>query len=88
MHSLSIKQLVLISILLCHGASACIAQDKSKLPPSKNFDLAGWNLSIPTDSDGNGKSDTIDETKLSRGYQNKEYFFTGSDGGTGLQGSH
>ena len=82
MQSVLSKTLVLIAVLLCcFGTSRCTAQDKSKLPPSKNFDLSGWNLSIPTDRDGNGKSDTIDEAHLSQGYQNSEYFYTGSDGG-------
>ena len=53
----------------------------AKNPPSKNFDLSGWKLSIPTDANGDGKADSIDEAQLSQGYQNDEYFFTGPDGG-------
>ena len=82
MQSVSLKTSVLIAILFCcYGTATSIAQLSDKQPPSKHFDLAGWNLSIPTDSDGNGKADTIDEAQLSHGYQNDEYFFTGPDGG-------
>ena len=73
---------VIAILLCCCGADTCLAQNKNtENPPSSNFDLSGWKLSIPTDSDGNGKSDDIDEAKLSHGFQHDEYFFTGSDGG-------
>ena len=52
----------------------------SELPPGKNFDLLGWNISVPTDTDRNGKSDTIKERELSAGYES-EFFYTGDDGG-------
>ncbi|MEM1380893.1 MAG: polysaccharide lyase family 7 protein [Pseudomonadota bacterium] len=51
------------------------------VPPANNFDLLGWNLSIPTDTDNNGKSDTISERELADGYQNPAFFYTGQDGG-------
>ncbi len=51
------------------------------LPPGNNFDLLGWNLSVPTDTDGNGKSDTISEVKLASGYEDENFFYTGPDGG-------
>ncbi|MEM9837645.1 MAG: polysaccharide lyase family 7 protein [Pseudomonadota bacterium] len=51
------------------------------LPPSDNFDLLGWNLSVPTDTDNNGRSDTISERELASGYQNPAFFYTGEDGG-------
>ena len=51
------------------------------LPPSSNFDLADWYLSVPTDDDGNGKSDSIKENELNSGYGNSSYFYTGDDGG-------
>jgi poly(beta-D-mannuronate) lyase len=38
-------------------------------------------LSIPTDTDGNGKSDSIYENELSGGYENSDYFYTAVDGG-------
>lgn len=49
--------------------------------PSDNFDLAAWNISIPIDSDGNGKADTVKENDLNAAYENSQYFYTGSDGG-------
>ena len=81
MRSVLLNPLTLLAIVLCClDAAVCSAQNKGQ-PPSKNFDLAGWNLSIPTDSDGNGKSDTISEVQLSHGYQNDKYFYTSHDGG-------
>lgn len=50
------------------------------LPPSENFNLSSWYLSLPIDNDKNGKSDNIYEKKLNAGYQS-EYFYTGEDGG-------
>lgn len=51
------------------------------LAPSENFDLSRWYVSVPTDTDGNGRSDSIYENQLNSGYQDPSYFFTGSDGG-------
>ncbi|WGL16177.1 polysaccharide lyase family 7 protein [Microbulbifer bruguierae] len=51
------------------------------LPPSSNFDLADWYLSVPSDNDGNGKADSIYEGELNSGYGNSSYFYTGADGG-------
>lgn len=51
------------------------------LPPSGNFSLASWNLSVPTDTDNSGTSDTVSESRLVQGYQNTEFFYTGEDGG-------
>ncbi|MBD1389107.1 polysaccharide lyase family 7 protein [Neiella sp. HB171785] len=53
----------------------------SSLPPSGNFDLSRWYLSVPTDTDGNGKSDSIYEAELNAGYQDNNYFYTAADGG-------
>ena len=50
------------------------------LPPSSNFDLSSWNLSIPTDTNNNGKSDTINELVLIKGYSNQQFFYTQADG--------
>lgn len=50
-------------------------------PPSANFDLQDWYLSIPTDNDGSGTADSIKEAELNNGYQNSEFFYTGDDGG-------
>lgn len=50
------------------------------VPPSENFNLSNFKLSIPSDDDKNGKSDTISPEKLNEGYES-EYFYTGKDGG-------
>ncbi len=51
------------------------------LPPSGNFELIDWNISVPTDTDNNGKADTIKEIPLSQGYTDPKFFYTANDGG-------
>lgn len=51
------------------------------LSPSANFNLISWNLSIPTDEDGNTKADTIKELALVEGYTNPSFFYTKPDAG-------
>lgn len=51
------------------------------LPPGRNFDLLSWYLSIPTDTDKNGRSDQISEVELARGAVDERYFYTADDGG-------
>ncbi|WP_233998715.1 polysaccharide lyase family 7 protein [Microbulbifer pacificus] len=51
------------------------------LPPSSNFDLGDWYLSVPSDNDGSGTADSIKEDELNSGYQNSSYFYTAPDGG-------
>jgi len=50
------------------------------LPPSGNFELMDWMLSIPTDTDGNDKADSIKERALSGGYSNSQFFYTNDEG--------
>ena len=57
------------------------ALSAAKSAPSDHFDLSDWKLSIPTDNDGNGKSDTISERKLSSGYTDSKFFYTKGNGG-------
>lgn len=49
-------------------------------PPSANFDLNEWNLSIPVDR-GDGISTTIKVAELNAGYEDNEFFYTAADGG-------
>lgn len=49
--------------------------------PSENFDLWDWYLSVPSDNDDSGTSDDIKEDELNDGYEDDDYFYTGSDGG-------
>ena len=50
-------------------------------PPSTNFDLSRWYLSIQTDDDGNGKADSIKEDELNDGFEDNRFFYTANDGG-------
>ena len=52
----------------------------TSIPPSLTFDLSDWSLSVPTDTDDNGKADQIKEKELS-GLYSSEYFYTAPDGG-------
>uniref|UniRef100_UPI003704D4CC PL7 alignate lyase n=1 Tax=Saccharina japonica TaxID=88149 RepID=UPI003704D4CC len=52
-----------------------------QLPPSSNFDLSAWYLSVPTDNNGDGKADSIKENDLNAGYADGTYFYTAADGG-------
>ncbi len=49
-------------------------------PPSENFDLKDWYLSVPTDENDNGFADSIKGSDLDD-YEHPEYFYTGEDGG-------
>lgn len=55
------------------------------LPPSDNFDLSTWNLSVPLDNgegDGYAKATTITVEALNDGYELANYFWTDTtDGG-------
>jgi len=69
-----------LSIFTCSYSQSFKALNP-KLPPSQNFDLSSWALSVPSDLDNNGKPDKIYEAELSSGYENENYFFTAKDGG-------
>ncbi|CAH0525354.1 Alginate lyase [Vibrio hippocampi] len=49
--------------------------------PADKFDLLGWTISVPVDSDGNGKSDQIKEKQLAGGYSDANFFYLAEDGG-------
>jgi len=49
-------------------------------PPSENFDLSTWKLSIPEDQ-GNGTATSISVSQINNGYENSNYFYTADDGG-------
>lgn len=50
-------------------------------PPSDNFDLLDWSLTLPTDLNKDLKADTIYENPLSSGFELKPLFYTADDGG-------
>ncbi|MGB6268172.1 MAG: polysaccharide lyase family 7 protein [Olleya sp.] len=59
------------------GNAAVLDPNKA---PSENFDLSTWKLSIPVD-EGNGTATDISVSDINNGYQNNNYFYTGTDGG-------
>lgn len=69
---------------------------RTDVPPSENFDLTRWKITLPVDRDGNGKVDEIEETAL-QGWSDRAYFYTDPvtggmvfravPGGTTTQGS-
>lgn len=50
------------------------------LPPSGNFDLSKWALTLPTPIGGIGNAEQVESKHLVSGYTNPPYFFTGSRG--------
>ncbi len=48
---------------------------------SHSLELVDWYLSVPTDEDNNGKSDSIKETDLANGYFDPRFFSLSKDGG-------
>lgn len=48
---------------------------RTDLPPSENFDLTRWKITLPVDRDGNGKVDEIEENQL-QGWSDPEFFYT------------
>jgi hypothetical protein len=51
------------------------------LPNEVGIELVDWYLSVPTDEDDSGTSDSISETELANGYSNSEYFYASGDNG-------
>lgn len=62
----------------CEGADGKILDS---FPNELGIELLDWYLSVPTDEDNNGTSDSIDENTLAAGYTNSEYFYTSADNG-------
>ncbi|MGJ8691208.1 MAG: polysaccharide lyase family 7 protein [Thalassotalea sp.] len=57
------------------------SEPEDPIVSTHTIELNDWYLSIPTDVDGNGKSDSISENDLVAGYQNSDYFYPSNDGG-------
>ncbi|CAD5260480.1 Alginate lyase [Alteromonas sp. 38] len=51
------------------------------LPNEVGIELVDWYLSVPTDEDDSGTSDSIYETELASGYSNSEFFYASDDNG-------
>ncbi|WP_418152206.1 polysaccharide lyase family 7 protein [Litorimonas sp. RW-G-Af-16] len=72
--------LAFIVSLASAGMSANVyAQDSNASYPP--FELDDWYLGLPSDDDGNGKSDSISETELANGWTDPRYFYPSDDGG-------
>ena len=54
---------------------------KAGVPPSHNFDLLDWSLTLPTDLNKDNKADMIYEKPLSEGFVLSPLFYTAEDGG-------
>lgn len=52
-------------------ATACASTSDG---PANKFDLTHWKITVPIDSDGNGKADDID-TKALQSYQHPDFFY-------------
>lgn len=65
----------------CIASLPTLALDPN-LPPSGNFDLTRWNITLPVDSSGGnlGLPITIQPSQLSAGYEYPPFFYTGPDG--------
>ena len=51
------------------------------VPPAGNFELIDWSISLPLDTNKDGKSDNVPESYLAKGFFIKPYFYTAADGG-------
>ncbi|MFD2164811.1 polysaccharide lyase family 7 protein [Thalassotalea euphylliae] len=57
-------------------ASACASTSEK---PADKFDLSHWKITVPLDSDGNGKADDIN-TKELQSYQHPDFFYLDNQG--------
>ena len=46
------------------------------VPPSENFDLTDWKLTLPVDRDQDGRADEVLEEDLMNGWSDPAYFYT------------
>ncbi|MEP4891548.1 MAG: polysaccharide lyase family 7 protein [Aliiglaciecola sp.] len=64
-----------------HSCAEATGEFADILPNEVGIDLLDWYLSVPTDDDNSGTSDSIFETELAAGYTNSEYFYASADNG-------
>jgi hypothetical protein len=72
------NSIVEIEVYSCAGADG---ENVTLFPNELGIELIDWYLSVPTDEDQSGTSDTIDEEELAAGYTNSEYFYASADNG-------
>src|ERR1043166_2284918 len=77
----SVRSLAASLYFLLTPVSTVLALNPS-LPPSGNFDLSHWKLTLPVDSNGTniGTAAEIQVAQMITGYTNALYFYTASDG--------
>ena len=49
---------------------------RTDVPPSQNFDLADWKLTLPVDRNQDGKADEVSEVDLANGWSDPSFFYT------------
>ncbi len=49
---------------------------KTGVPPSENFDLTDWKLTLPVDRDQDGRADEVSEATLADGWSDPTLFYT------------
>ena len=72
------NSIVEVQVHSCEGADGQIID---LYPNELGIELVDWYLSVPTDEDNSGTSDSIKEDDLAAGYTNSEYFYASSDNG-------
>lgn len=72
------NSIVEIEVHKCENANGEIA---AVFPNELGIDLLDLYLSVPTDEDNSGTSDSIFENDLAAGYTNSEYFYASGDNG-------
>jgi poly(beta-D-mannuronate) lyase len=72
------NSIVEVEVHSCEGADGQIID---LFPNELGIELVDWYLSVPTDEDNSGTSDSIDEDDLAAGYTNSEYFYASVDNG-------
>ena len=76
-HTLPITHRTAGSQEVTAAATTAVSTLNPDLPPSGNFDLSHWNLTLPTGSSGH--PNVISTSTLTGGYTS-QYFYTGTDG--------
>lgn len=72
------NSIVEVEIHSCEGADGQII---GLYPNELGIELVDWYLSVPTDEDNSGTSDSISGEELATGYTDSEYFYASADNG-------
>ncbi len=82
MKSITLVGLLTLTCVACQPTNPPSAEAKlsKNSLPSENFDLRDWKLTIPSDSDKDGRADQIKELELSSGYSDPRFFYSSDEG--------